>query len=113
MKIEDAMEKAIEGGFEQNYAHYANAGIKAITLLDSSFWRSLGKALGWEGKEWSCQCGFRHEYFSKHDNTFCPRDGKKLALVDAENGEWIRRWHDFIDHLAEGKTAEEFFGELS
>jgi len=25
---------------------------------------------------------------------------------------WKNQWHDFIDHLAEGKTAEEFFEKL-
>lgn len=25
---------------------------------------------------------------------------------------WLYNWHRFIDHLAEGKTAEEFFASL-
>ena len=54
--------------------------------LDPNFWRCLGKALGW-GKD----------------------------TYDYERGEdtdWKWHWHRFIDALSEGKTADDFFGEL-
>lgn len=52
---------------------------------DPSFWQSLGKAMGWDGNR-----------------------GHDLDLVI----DWKYKWHKFIDHLAEEKTAEEYFKEL-
>ena len=64
----------------------------AIELfLDPLFWQSLSLASGWAyPKEWK---GPRH-----------PERGKKYAME-------LR--HRFIDHLAEGKTAEEYFETLT
>ena len=58
--------------------------------LDPSFWRSLAKAMGW-GDPDEIPTG-------EINNPICPA--------------WLEKWHRFIDHLAEGKTAEEFFKEL-
>ena len=55
-------------------------------LLDPLFWQSLGKAMGWTGKAFY-------------------EDGMTLKT-------WKREWHRFIDKLADGGTAEQFFEEL-
>ena len=92
MTIQQAIEKAREGGWERP-APCEIEGIevyhKGDTLLDPLFWQSLGKAMGWK---W---CPFRH-----YPHT-------------VECVEWIVQWHCFIDHLAEGKTAESFFETLT
>lgn len=65
-------------------------------FFDSAFWQALGKARGWDDL----------------------RDGIKEARIDYldyANGTifgWKSVWHRFIDHLAEGRDAEEFFASL-
>lgn len=62
-------------------------------LLDTSFWSSLGTALGW-GKDKSCPvCGNGH------------------YLMDFAY-KWECEWHRFIDHLSFGGTAESYFQTL-
>jgi hypothetical protein len=65
-------------------------------LLSPDFWQSLGKALGWKDGVVCAYCGF----------TSCRHSAKFVE-------KWHFKWHRFIDHLAEGKTAEEFFETLS
>ena len=105
MTIQEAMKKAIEGGYLLNSSDgmetfYLGAnneystwtrkendstciiGVKA-SLLDPHFWRALGLALGWhEGVVTTC-------------------------LV--YNQWWRQPWHRFIDYLADGNTPEAFF----
>lgn len=114
MNIEEAIKKAVEGGYDTTNA----TGItwsklfpddyetfQADILLDPSFWRSLGKAL-----EWKLTCPDRcvgglgalrgNMYIS------CTSCGNKGIEG------WSYQWHRFIDHLAEGKSAESFFQNL-
>lgn len=56
-------------------------------LLDPEFWRCLGKQQGWIGK----QQGWRVT--------------KPLDI-------WEYHMHRFVDHLANGGTADEFFKDL-
>ncbi len=58
-------------------------------LLDTLFWQYLGKALRWGIDE---------------DGNVYGRDG----FINV----WQSYWHDFIDHLAEGKDIDVFFDEL-
>ena len=80
-------------------------------LLDCSFWQSLGKALGWE----LCNPSGNHYSIGYHHTRGVPLD---TFDVDAVNSYWnsvpeyIYRWHQFIDHLIEGKSAEDFFEKL-
>ena len=100
MTIQQAIEKAIEGGYKGNkefllkLPEYAKSQI----WLDPLFWQSLGKAMGW--------C----EY------AVCIHDGKMNCFEKNHwagyMGEWKWHWHRFIDHLAEGKDAESFFETL-
>jgi hypothetical protein len=59
-----------------------------VILLDTDFWRALGRGLGWEKyeDEMSLNTTLRHHY--------------------------LEQWHRFIDHLATGKSIESFFDEL-
>ena len=80
---EQAIKKAIEGGFEQAHSHYADERIQALVFLDPSFWQSLAKAMDWKGE----------------------------SIIDMRLN-WLDHWHRFIDHLTDGKDAENFFKEL-
>lgn len=103
--MEEAIKKAIEGGMggmkKETTVHLIeNQDLAVFTLkdrqvimsvakivIDPLFWQALGKAEGWEH---SC---------SKGD--YCDREL-----------EWKERWHEFIDHLAEGKDIDTFFDNL-
>jgi hypothetical protein len=99
MTIQQAIEKAIEGGFSSQVAieHVEDLkSHKTLTIHDygwvfvrEDFWMSLGKAMEWE------------------NNVYV--EGKGIRDVK----EWLYQWHRFIDHLAEGKDAESFFESLT
>jgi hypothetical protein len=57
------------------------------TFLDRQFWRALSEALAW------------HE-----------PDGQLAPQYDQP---WKTQWHRFLQYLAAGKTAEDFFAQLS
>ena len=95
MTIQEAIKKAIEGGWNK----WAKSqlpkpmGIGTVRygeiFMDKDFWSCLGRAMGW-----------------RQNNTMsCPS-----GCIQGEP--WVFKWHSFIDHLASGKSAEEFFGEL-
>ena len=86
MTLQEVITKAIEGGYKGNkefllkLPEYAKSQI----WLDTFFWQSLGKAMGWRQDEDQWE----------------------------DRAEWVSQWHRFIDHLAEGKDAESFFEKL-
>ena len=88
MTIKQAIEKAIEGGWSpvDNFNEPKELGemLYAEIFLDPLFWQSLGKAMGWRQDE--DQWGDR--------------------------AEWVSQWHRFIDHIADGGSAESFFENL-
>jgi hypothetical protein len=59
---------------------------EASVFLDRAFWHALGKA-----RDWDRGVGA----------------GRNVLL-----SAWLRKWHDFIDHLATGGTIEAFFERL-
>lgn len=117
MKVEEAIKKAIEGGWHKDweitgvelaehdggylpevvFVSFIDDGTPDIFnrdlytfLSDPLFWQSLGKALGWQSEVViECACG--------------RKERKKTYLY---------HWHRFIGHLADGKTAEEFFKNI-
>jgi hypothetical protein len=103
-----AIRKAIEGGWEPQNQNFSIAAIsyrvqviekvkyKERFFLDLSFWQSLGKELGWNGR-WMVQI------FTDHDDQSATVDGAPR---------WKYELHRFIDHLVEGKDAETYFTEL-
>ena len=107
MTIQQAIEKAIEGGwkkelydvqvdskegvfFQEGLYHFKFPEV----FLDPLFWQSLGKSMGWEEVlEVKNYQSISYEYWKGRP-------------------EWIFRWHLFIDHLAEEKDADSFFESL-
>jgi hypothetical protein len=108
MTIQEAMKKAVEGGYHLNGSDGMDtdeagahrecsawtrnetdstwvAGVKEA-LLDPHFWRALGLALGWHA-------GVETKYLIYHQW-------------------WRQPWHRFIDHLADGYTPEGFFARV-
>lgn len=106
MTIQQAIEKAIEGGWKPvlwidiwkaGDTHdlgvviiYGMEGERVPVLIDRvvlkpDFWQALGKSMGWEAG---------------------------IDTYPYKNVAWIRKWHYFIDHLAEGKDIESFFEAL-
>ena len=81
--MEKAIKKAINGG----YKGCTDAVWNESTLLDPLFWQALGKAEGW-GK------------------TMTSRSGVRMRDI------YTVYWHDFVDHLAEGKDINSFFEDL-
>lgn len=119
MKINEAINKAIENGYELhpilkertdivwNYEHgvlsfdvpilhgaevHYERYKKNFTnlLLDRNFWQALGKGMNWRG-------------------TTYIQMGQKINETAPD---WKYQWHSLIDALASGKSVEEFFGEL-
>lgn len=90
-----AIERAVEGGFEGNESFLLNLPeyAKCQIWLDPSFWQCLGKALNPEGLR--IKNGF----------------GETVSL-ESQSAWYKTTWHRFIDHLIEGKDAESFFREL-
>lgn len=104
MTIKEAIEKAVEGGWNTGKQVEVQTYHKRLPtvsvgdlgddgeflktqeyLLDTLFWQSLGKAMGW------------------------PDSGSSFYNCRTQ---WEAQWHSFIDHLAEGKDAESFFANL-
>ena len=118
MTIQEAMNKAVEGGYhidgsdgiETSYIG-ANDEYSAWTrtdndssfmvpveetLLDPRFWQALGRTLGWsEGCDLVIIC--------VHGEEECQH---------CRGYYWMYQWHRFIQALAHGNTLEAFFARL-
>ena len=99
MTIQETIKKAIEQGYcPKHTAQFyqtsegARVQISPCVFDDPNFWQCLGKAMGWE-------------------IMYRPYKSGSTRNFDAIQG-WLYQWHRFIDHLAEGGTAEEFFNKL-
>jgi len=112
MTIEQAIEKAIEGGWHATLKHQLEVireGRAASIFLDPLFWQSLGKALGWKSKK---------ELRARDDDDFEGVRGYSLDIHYYSSGtskfmdEYLYHWHRFIDHLAEDKSIENYFETL-
>ena len=94
--MEKAIKRAQEAGWHYNLsAQNCDQNSNDHTLLDPFFWQSLGKAERWEEplKIW-------HITYKN--------SGSEITLTSR----WQNEWHNFIDHLAEGKDINSFFEEL-
>lgn len=99
--MEQIIKKAIEGGYNKIYMELDFSHpkwkwqIKAIPL-DPTFWQCLGKSLGWDNLMFCpvCSNGIGRD----GDESFCEK--------------WKYHWHKFINHLADGKSPNDFFTEL-
>jgi hypothetical protein len=118
MMIQEAMNKAVEGGYHINGSdgmatYYEGANSECSlwtrkdnessfivpveeTFLDPAFWQALGHALGWD------QTVLKLPAVAHDRPTMVTRAGHK----------WRSYWHRFIDHLAEGHSPASFFASL-
>lgn len=83
---------------------------------DPLFWQSLGKVMGWEKCD---RCGFPREEHLGGKMILCvaPKGVEGITttadLKTFRRRNWYDQWHKFIDSLAEGKTAEDYFKSLN
>ena len=97
------MEKAYE--LAKQFGYDGRVYSKHGELLDPKFWQALGRALGWE-KQVCAKCGYPAENLG----VYCGGCDTELDIIPYP--EWLYHWHRFVDHLAEGKPADEFFAVL-
>ena len=83
--MEEAIKKAIEGGYTTFSWEDVQGGDGANVLLDKDFWQALIMQI----------------------------DVEKYHTGDPITKEiYLPVWHSFLDHIAEGKLPEDFFNEL-
>lgn len=107
-----AVERAIAGGLNIEMPTFLSedSAVTRATLcrifLDREFWKCLGKAERW-GSFYDKQGKPRaHDFRDWHPDT---SDTKSSG---SDNKMWQARWHQFIDTLTQGTTAEDFFTSL-
>ena len=93
MVIQEAIEKAIEGGYTKERVGDLSSQVQAQYFLETSFWEALGHTLGWEDD---------FEYIQVMGD-----EPQKMRQPM-----WLYYWHRFNNHLATGKTPESFFESL-
>jgi DNA-directed RNA polymerase subunit RPC12/RpoP len=127
MKIKQAIEKAIEGGWKYEgetprcdelydtfYISDYDGGFENLNLykafLDPNFWQCLGKAMNLP--EIVCNnCGKEAARGEGRYYYEC-EDCGLLVEEDYPVSPWLRMMHRLIDHLSEGGTIEKYFEEL-
>ena len=114
MTIQEAIKKAKDNGYIEGATD--GEGVDAwpeVAFLDPGFWQSLGKAMVWgkKGRAFCMMCrqvaGWEHD----HSDLRCLLCGANAA--DYLQEIWKAEWHYFIDHLTDGKTAEDYFKTLA
>ena len=94
MTIQEAINKAIEGGyFPQERLAALSVPMQAHGFLETAFWEALVPVLGVEGD---------FEYIQL--NRGKPRKIRQPM--------WLYYWHRFHSHLVAGHTPESFFATL-
>lgn len=117
MTIQQAIEKAIEGGWDKDSCVNAMAPPSwnfSKAMLDPLFWHSLGKAMGWKNE--TCRkCWMTRDGKSKNFKDYCYCTDPDITPNTPPDfiPTWKFQWNRFIDKLANGGTAEQFFEELS
>lgn len=120
MTIQQAIEKAIEGGWSIQQSYYTRHVSFTKLVSVNKLWVVV--ELDWITEN---ELGQDVPATSSHQTSLVLLDplfwqalGKSLWLSDEENSydpnhqEWLVQWHNMIDHLAEGNTIEEFFSKL-
>lgn len=83
--MQEIIKKAIEGGYKP---HDVQPWLNQETVLDLSFWQSLGKACGWHF------CRF---------HSFMGKDSEAETCHDCTHDEWFKRALQFHEiNLTEG-----------
>jgi hypothetical protein len=106
--MKNAIQKAIEGGYTVKNTDIEDKLLQQamyhVILLDPLFWQCLGKAMGWGNVCGDCETGILNKYCKSgwHDN-----DTTKV-----KEDMWKIYWHNFIDHIADGRDVDTFFNNL-
>ena len=118
MTIQEALNKATEGGYHihgsdgvdteysgasSEYSAWTRTDNQSsfmvaveATFLDPHFWQALGRALRWG-----------HAIATVH------KVAKGRPIIVTSGGQqWRSHWHRFVDCLADGKAAADFFQSL-
>ena len=98
MNTELAIQKAVEGGYVPNLMTH---GLQPEDLLDPDFWQALGKTEGW----WEKACKFCGE--PNQVNGYCRN---QHVSEDYSNARFYQ--HRLIDAIQQGRSINEFFGEI-
>ena len=94
MTIQEAIDKAIEGGYPKECIADLALHVQAQYFLETTFWEALVRALGVEGDGESIQL-----------RSHAPRTMWQPI--------WLSYWHRFNSHLVAGNTPESFFATFS
>jgi hypothetical protein len=94
MTIQEAINKAIEGGYPRQRIADLSVHVQAQYFLESTFWEALVRALGVEGE-------FEYIHLDRGE----PRKLRQPL--------WLYYWHRFNSHLVAGNTPESFFATFS
>ena len=94
MTIQEAINKAIEGGYPQERIEDLALHVQAQYFLESTFWEACVRALGVEGD---------FEYIHLEQG-----EPRKLRQP-----RWLYYWHRINSHLVAGNTPESFFAMFS
>ena len=68
----------------------------ADSFLDPHFWQALGRRSGWD----------------QAVKTVQTVENGRATLVTRTGADWVSSWHQFIDCLVAGQTAEDFFASV-
>jgi len=101
--MDEAILLAVKNGYPEQWA--LDGGDDTISPL---FWQALGRALGWE----NYRCVFCATKSDTNLNSSTHCDNGYWHGMKAWQNVWLYHWHRYIDWLAEGKPADEFFKEL-
>lgn len=74
-----------------------------VMLLDPAFWQAVGKTRGWIDEDYpngEMRC---ENLVGRCDTVYCDYGG----FIDPNS-----KWHNFIDHLADGLNIEEALAKL-
>jgi hypothetical protein len=94
MTIQEAIDKAIEGGYPKQRGEDLALHVQAEYFLETTFWEALVRALGVEGD-------FEYIHLDRGE----PRTIRQPL--------WLYYWHHFNSHLVAGNTPESFFATFS
>ena len=114
--MKNAIQKAIEGGYEKERYYFDENGnwdyVEDLYLLDPLFWQCLGKAMGWKDEVCGRCGGYLQENKSVVNNARLCGENSDCWDSGLTIETYKYHWHNFIDHIADGGTPDDFFNNL-
>lgn len=99
------VEAAVRGGWHKDIGlSIADRKYICNVLLSADAWRAVGREMGWVGKCYIC-----NKTEKEGHTVFCSRQCNNDRY---DIGSWLNNLHDFIDHLAQGKSVDSALGEV-